>query len=698
MKSNKITAALISAVIPFSSGSLFSSTVYAEDTEKVPDWIPSSFEEALDFRNTYGATHIGTNENQNDTVCVVLPKYEDTDCEFNVEVSKFEQTEIFHETFTEENSDTMYEVIAYTNYHQNAGKSNICFTLWRGEDMLEIYDFSTYTGGLITEDDVYSWMPDCITEYEDFVKTNGEVSVKDNYVVFCLDSNAGTSYSWVDDPDEFDWSAIENRYYSTCYEETLFPLDGGPLHKVAAYQFGSDGHFKLTYDYIPMINSPFKQENVKKKLTADCMVLDKGNTILLSGNARFRFVDSDTGKDLIHPNQSTPITLSPAFGYAPEYTGTLTDYEHELTADSNPYIWRNLYKTGWHTFDIELNEKELPYGYLLPEDYKKITTYENGSYDVEFRLKQDTEKLSPKQLRITIYDKETGELIPEEILALHQFSFGTNIRFGDSYTGPIFLPKNNPCIYNDSYLPGFYKSADAFSIISKDQPEITYYDNSSMDIVFRIKIEAYGDVNGDGGFTVADLVRFEKMLLTGEGNEYDHWYDADFCVDGKLDVFDLCIMRKKLIERINNTFTDLEYQCVDVKETNGHAGYPQKALIKNNDELKEFIKDKSEKFNMDNFEKAAEKYTDEWFSEHKLIVVAVEESSINNIVKVKGIIRNLKDKYTDETKDYLQIETFYPNEHADLIAHRMILTEIDSSLELNDNFDLSFVSIYQDQQ
>lgn len=56
------------------------------------------------------------------------------------------------------------------------------------------------------------------------------------------------------------------------------------------------------------------------------------------------------------------------------------------------------------------------------------------------------------------------------------------------------------------------------------------------------------DVNLDGEFGVADVVILQEWLLgKGEMNEINATL-ADVCKDGILDVFDLCIMRKKLIE------------------------------------------------------------------------------------------------------------------------------------------------------
>ncbi len=64
---------------------------------------------------------------------------------------------------------------------------------------------------------------------------------------------------------------------------------------------------------------------------------------------------------------------------------------------------------------------------------------------------------------------------------------------------------------------------------------------------------ADGDVNGDGSFNVADIVLFQKWLLNAPDSSLANGMAADFCQDGKLDVFDLCLMKKTLIEKMNDT-------------------------------------------------------------------------------------------------------------------------------------------------
>lgn len=55
------------------------------------------------------------------------------------------------------------------------------------------------------------------------------------------------------------------------------------------------------------------------------------------------------------------------------------------------------------------------------------------------------------------------------------------------------------------------------------------------------------DTNNDGKFGIADAVTLQNWLL-GQKTEIDNWKKGDLCEDDKLDVYDLVMMRKMLIE------------------------------------------------------------------------------------------------------------------------------------------------------
>lgn len=60
-----------------------------------------------------------------------------------------------------------------------------------------------------------------------------------------------------------------------------------------------------------------------------------------------------------------------------------------------------------------------------------------------------------------------------------------------------------------------------------------------------------GDVNDDGSFNVADVVLFQKWLLGVPDAELINWRASDFCWDNRLNVFDLALMKRALLEKMN---------------------------------------------------------------------------------------------------------------------------------------------------
>lgn len=62
-----------------------------------------------------------------------------------------------------------------------------------------------------------------------------------------------------------------------------------------------------------------------------------------------------------------------------------------------------------------------------------------------------------------------------------------------------------------------------------------------------------GDVNGDGKFNIADVVLFQKYLLGVSDTHLTNWKVADLSKDNRIDVFDLVLMKRDLIEKMNGS-------------------------------------------------------------------------------------------------------------------------------------------------
>ena len=61
-----------------------------------------------------------------------------------------------------------------------------------------------------------------------------------------------------------------------------------------------------------------------------------------------------------------------------------------------------------------------------------------------------------------------------------------------------------------------------------------------------------GDANGDGEFNVSDVIILQKWLLAVPDTHFADWRAANFYPDDRLDVFDLCLMKRALIYGTQN--------------------------------------------------------------------------------------------------------------------------------------------------
>ena len=70
---------------------------------------------------------------------------------------------------------------------------------------------------------------------------------------------------------------------------------------------------------------------------------------------------------------------------------------------------------------------------------------------------------------------------------------------------------------------------------------------TNVQVVYEVSESLQGDVNADGKFNVADVILLQKWLLAVPDTKLPDWKAADFYADNKLNIFDLCLMKRKLI-------------------------------------------------------------------------------------------------------------------------------------------------------
>ena len=569
----KLTAAVIAAataIIPFSADNANvsnTSKVYAEESLKessIPDWIPTSFEEAVSFRNKYGATHIGSG-NESNLICLVFKEQYRSQPRYEIKTSGALVTEYCHDVYFNEDTDTAYEVIVYKNAWKTPPYFKVKFS--RDSVLQQEYSFTSF-GTQTVETDIYGWLPDCIEEYMEYESINSCISSKDNYVVFCLDTDIGTEHYWIlNRESDYDSTVMSSLCSTDCSEETNEPLDGGTKHEIRVFQAEKDGYAKIAYDYTEnyfISNSPTA---IEKTLLADCVVIDDAQTVLLKGNMRYTLVDYDTGKPISVPEDDAPYIWTNVSYDTPEGECILKSQPFWLY--TNPAIDKS---TGFHlgadNFSFGLSNPPKGYlipettdphpryenGRIIPEDYMTFTKYDNETADVVIKLKS-RKKNTSYSTTITLYDKDTGELIgiPEGDDAFQIMKLTGSSSSSSSKTVNYDIT-SNPCTVDDINL---YDPDSYYYIISdmtgggycEPEFEVINEGNNKVELSCKLEWVPNGDVNGDGCLTVSDALIMQKWLLSASDITLFNWRAVDFCRDNKIDIFDFVKMRKELINQ-----------------------------------------------------------------------------------------------------------------------------------------------------
>lgn len=134
--------------------------------------------------------------------------------------------------------------------------------------------------------------------------------------------------------------------------------------------------------------------------------------------------------------------------------------------------------------------------------------------------------------------------IPSGVTAIGEYAF----KFTDLTS--ITIPKSVACIRNnafyfcgkleDVYYGGTEAEWNSIKIADKN-------DSLTSAIIRFQSANTEGDVNCDCVFNIADVVLFQKWLLAVPNTVLSDWKAADLCEDDRLDVFDLCLMKRMLI-------------------------------------------------------------------------------------------------------------------------------------------------------
>lgn len=249
-----------------------------ENKKDLPQWIPSDLSSAVQFDNQYGATHIEdgyiccvrrmTNNGKGYTQrCYMddLAKGEKYNCQVYSKVFSFPEAvssgeEGYDEYIAElgklgirekdipyAKTDVCYSVNVFKPNPES--RINIYWNKMRGNlksDYSSEYalNFSVDRDGNITETDLFGWLPDCLAEAKEYIESNGNISVHDEYVIFC-----SVGFSFRVDPTQEGTSEIKMRYDFPLEPAGLIDIVGSMCGEVIIYKATIPGTLTVDFHY-----------------------------------------------------------------------------------------------------------------------------------------------------------------------------------------------------------------------------------------------------------------------------------------------------------------------------------------------------------------------------------------------------------------------------------------------------------------
>lgn len=413
-------------------------------------------------------------------------------------------------------------------------------------------------------------VPDTYSETVAFLNDHGNIYVQDDYICFCgsFSEFAGIVNGFQSENSTAEFEILSEESYK------LEDLEDGWYHTVMVFQAKSAGTLDFTW-------------------TED--------TSAISGN-------TDDVEELYHftfsVDESLQITETDIFAFTPDGINEAMEFEKENGSVSiqNGYIvyCEECCRDGGYDVFLNTEEPSLAYSVVfenyISKEYAEPTPPSGG---ITFFVQVLKPKGSRGYLKLNWTQRREWETEPIDSIP-KVFDVGpttsditditdltdlcTCVRAVDIYTGKdmpdvtlgVFIQtdclepqpiltwntSDNPQYYMDYVDQNIYPSEGTYiGIVSMpddynimvDQCVWSLQGQAYLEIPLATDAEIkadgmLGDANGDGLFTVTDIVTLQKWLLSS--GTLPKWKAADFNKDDTINVIDLCLMKTALLKKI----------------------------------------------------------------------------------------------------------------------------------------------------
>lgn len=302
----------------------------------VPDWVPKTYLDALEFSNKYGATHV-----DGKYVCVIQQRSRSENAFYAMEcVATSSSNRISYDFsgdiyFSAEDAPDKSDTEAYEAYLKRLKAAGISedtteldnyfrievyesllsgfnVTLeegyYNGEepviDSSNVYNFGYYMSVFnLEQTDIFSFMPDSVEEYDEFIKEHGNVCAFNDYVIYCGDVPRS---SGVELQMEQNGDAEIKEFKSYTIGERVADMgnisDGGSVRTVRMYEGIEWGEVNVDFSLVRFDNTVTKKTSSNFTIERD-EARRKDFRIVMNSDSLPDWVPTDYAEALAFENE-----------------------------------------------------------------------------------------------------------------------------------------------------------------------------------------------------------------------------------------------------------------------------------------------------------------------------------------------------------------------------------------------------------
>lgn len=320
--------------------------------------------------------------------------------------------------------------------------------------------------------------------------------------------------------------------------DTISAENGAELERINKLGYGCDNYLRRKMELLGVID-----ENAPR------LDMEKIQEIIDSSDS---YLDILAGFNMYH---SYPDVISGASGNTPyiywfdpkgnEAVTFILESEfiaYTKIADDGTVVGvQGLYPEKTEFYE---NGKDKDYDYI---QYNQIKPEGNGTLNLKFFYAATDEPFAETTGKFQLVSEAEDKIIKS-----WDASEGSEITIGDLSLEDIYELR-----YIDDYHGESYDKYRYEIELDKGTNRFSFgYDTEISYKVYLRKRYEIGphllyDVNSDNSFNIADVVTLQKWLLGKPDIVLMNWRAADLCSDGKLDVFDLCLLKKELVKSLS---------------------------------------------------------------------------------------------------------------------------------------------------